>query len=100
CPGTRPRISCRGHLSGTGDRPLEERGTVPGSGLQLVELVHPVQELEHPARLGLVDPRQRETDVDQDVVARQDIGPVWFLTKPPSGRREARLYTKGRNPTP
>ena len=37
--------------------------------LQLVELVHLLQEREDAPRLGLVDPRQGEADVDQDVVA-------------------------------
>ena len=35
-----------------------------------VELVQLTQEREHPAGLGLVDPRQGEPDVDQDVFPR------------------------------
>ena len=42
--------------------------------LQLVELVHLLEELEDPPRLGLVDPRQGEADVDEDVIVERASG--------------------------
>ena len=41
---------------------------------QLVELIHLFEELEHATRLGLVDARQREADVDEHVVVGADLG--------------------------
>ena len=44
--------------------------------LQLVELVHLLEEREDPPRLVLVDPREGEADVDEHVVAGPDLGDV------------------------
>src|SRR5271165_2102696 len=52
------------------------RGISWGGRPQLVELIHPVQELEHPPRLVLIDRAEGEADVDQHVVADPDLGHV------------------------
>jgi hypothetical protein len=39
-----------------------------GIVIELVELIHRAQKLEHAHRLGLVDPGQGESDVNQNVI--------------------------------
>ena len=44
--------------------------------VQLVELLHSVQEREHALRLCLVDLRQREANMHEHVLAGPDVGNV------------------------